>query len=243
MATKKKPAVKATAAPAAPIINYTNYKGEESTFEFIVPECAKINEDDCPRECFYPDNNCLFVRIDDFAYAYHIGADMFFDKEVMYSLPDDEWGPFDDSCSRLAHLNEETDDYDLAPDKKDMYDWLVGEFKAYGCVYYCVIWDGRMYQQIGSDQKYSARFYNSNTHTVCPKGSLNFSAKYEPGKNMFYHHDSNRAIRASRIDTLTITKKSGYNPTIKYTMADGNTVSECDVCTPEMAHEWINSKS
>lgn len=243
MATKKKPAVKATAAPAAPIINYTDYKGNANSFEFIIPECAKINEDEFPRECFNPENDCLLVRIDDFAYAYHIGADMFFDKEVMYSLSDAEWGPFNESGCHLAHFNEETDEYDLAPDKKDMYDWLVGEFKAYGCVYYCVMWGGRMYKQIGSDQNFTARFYNSSTHTVCPKGSLNFSVKYEPGKNMFYHHDNNRAIRASKIEAVTITKKAGYNQVIEYKMADGNTVSEANVCTPEMAHEWINSKS
>lgn len=241
MATKKKPAVKATAAPAAPIINYTDYKGNANSFEFIIPECAKIDEDYFPRECIKDD--LLLVRIDDFAYAYHMAAEMFFDKEVMYSMPNNDWGPYNDSASMHAHYNEETDEYDLFPDKKDVYNWLSNEFKTSGCVYYCAMWSGRLYFQSGSDQHFRANFYDSDTHTVCPKGTLNFSVKYEPGRNMFYHHDNNRAIRASRIDAVTITKKAGYNQVIEYKMADGNSVSEANVCTPEMAHEWINSKS
>lgn len=242
MATKK-PAVKAPAAPAAPIIptvTYTVSGGEVKTFEVPVFK-GTLDVEKCPAR-YIDGAGRLMIRIDSFTAAWVLQTQTFEESEsFLYSQEHDEWMHwiYDDNCDVYDEDTEEYRRYTI----EEYYEELKKEFEAYGCIYFCATYNGLGIRTL--DGKEYRRTYTIDTdkQQLVAKGTLNFSVKYEPGRNMFYHHDNNRAIRASRIDAVTITKKAGYIQTIEYKMADGNTVSEANVCTPEMAHEWINSKS
>lgn len=236
---KKSTTKKSSTKTTAPVLTVSfTADGDVKTFE-VPQHIAAINYDEFPARYF--DGHRLLIRIDSFTAAWVLQTETFSDEDCSFLKSRGEWMPWI-TDENFQTYNEDADEWQDATIEQ-FYDALKREFETVGCVYLSAAYHGCSVMTDEQDKYINSCFIDTDTQQIVAKDVMSFCAKYEPGKNMFYHHDNNRGIRASRIDTLTITKKSGYQLTIRYTMADGNTVNETDVCTPEMAHEWINSKS
>lgn len=234
----KKQAIKKVVAPTQ--VFYTDVEGTVRAFN-IPQSRTDWSCVDYPKFAFYED--LLLFRIDNFETAWLLATcNWSSDSDFLFSADDRQCLPYIGQGE--YNYDDETNKYSDAT-VDDVYEALKDVFIHTGVVYLVAANTWRQNPDLISPQDADKAVRFDVVHKgqrIIDANTYVYSSKYDAGQNMFYYTDSNRCLHASRVDAIAITKRSGYTPSVTYTMADGAKVEERNMATKEMAQEWINSK-
>jgi len=135
------------------------------------------------------------------------------------------------------YYDEELNDY-RESSEEEVLSQVLTQFKLRGCVYQYIAYN---FCPIDNETNMVIRLANKDAKIINDAAEV-FTARYKVGTNCFYHVNSSEDLKASKIDTIVVTHKSGYNVTTEYVMKDGKKVSENNVLMKDKALEWVNSR-